>query len=118
MTSFITARLCKAQFLADKIVMIKPLSDHILLEPLREEKKKGGIILPDTVDKERPEKGKVVAVGPGKLINPPTGGGKRVPIELKKGQIVLFKKYGPDEIKIDDKEYLIAREEDILAILE
>ncbi|MDP3697104.1 MAG: co-chaperone GroES [Candidatus Taylorbacteria bacterium] len=93
---------------------IQPLSDHILLEPLREEKKKGGIILPDTVDKERPEKGKVIAVGPGKLDKD----GKRVPMEVKKGQIVLFKKYGPDEIKIDDKEYLIAREEDILAILE
>ena len=93
--------------------MIKPLSDHILLEPVREEKKKGGIILPDTVNKERPEKAKVVAVGPGKLNKD----GKRVPIEVKKGQVVLFKKYGPDEIKIDDKEYLIAREEDILAVL-
>ena len=94
--------------------MIKPLSDHILLEPLREERKKGGIILPDTIDKERPEKGKVIAVGPGKLNKD----GKRVPIEVKKGQTVLFKKYGPDEIKIDNKEYLIAREEDILAILD
>jgi len=98
--------------------MIKPLSDHILLEPMREERKKGGIILPDTVDKERPEKGKIIATGPGKLINSPAGEGKRVPMEVKKGQVVLFKKYGPDEIKIDDKEYLIAREEDILAIIE
>ena len=94
--------------------MIKPLSDHILLEPVREEKKRGGIILPDTVDKERPEKGKVVAVGPGKLDKD----GKRVAVEVKKGQMVLFKKYGPDEIKIDDKEYLIAREEDILAVID
>ncbi|OGN07665.1 MAG: co-chaperone GroES [Candidatus Yanofskybacteria bacterium RIFCSPHIGHO2_02_FULL_38_22b] len=93
--------------------MIKPLSDHVLLEPIREEKKKGGIILPDTVDKERPEKGKVVAVGPGKLNKE----GKRIPPEVKKGQVVLFKKYGPDEIRVDDKEYLIAREEDILAVL-
>ena len=68
---------------------IKPLSDHILLEPLREEKKKGGIILPDTVDKERPEKAKVIAVGPGKINED----GKRVPIDLKRGQTVLFKKY-------------------------
>ena len=105
--------------------MIKPLSDHILLEPVREEKKRGGIILPDTVDKERPERGKVIAVGPGKWINSPIGEGKRVPIEVKKGQVVLFKKYGPDEIKIpagrtggDDKEYLIAREEDILAVID
>lgn len=94
--------------------MIKPLSDHLLLEPLREEKKKGGIILPDTVDKERPEKGKVVAVGPGRVDKD----GKRVPMEVKKGQIVLFKKYGPDEIKVGEKEYLIAREEDILAIID
>lgn len=94
--------------------MVKPLSDHVLLEPLREEKKKGGIILPETVDKERPEKGKIIATGPGKLDKD----GKRVPMEVKKGQIVLFKKYGPDEIKVDDKEYLIAREEDILATLD
>lgn len=94
--------------------MIKPLSDHLLLEPLREEKKKGGIILPDTVDKERPEKAKVIAVGPGKMGKD----GKRIPSEIKKGQVVLFKKYGPDEIKVDDKEYLIAREEDILAIID
>ena len=93
--------------------MIKPLSDHILLEPFREEKKKGGIILPDTIDKERPQKGKVIAVGSGKLDNE----GRRIPLEIKKGQVVLFKKYGPDEIKLDDKEYLIAREEDILAVL-
>jgi len=92
---------------------IKPLSDHVLLEPLREEKKKGGIILPDTVDKERPEKGKVLAVGPGKVKD-----GKIVPMEVEKGDIVLFTKYGPSEIKVDDKEYLIAREEDILAILD
>ena len=94
--------------------MIKPLSDHILLEPVREERKKGGIILPDTVDKERPEKGRIVAVGPGKLDKD----GKRTPMEVKKGQVVLFKKYGPDEIKVDEKEYLIAREEDILAVLD
>lgn len=86
----------------------------MLLEPLREERKKGGIILPDTVDKERPEKGKVISVGPGRLDKD----GKRIPLEVKKGQVVLFKKYGPDEIKVDDKEYLIAREEDILAIID
>ena len=94
--------------------MIKPLSDHILVEPLKEEKKKGGIILPDTVDKERSEKGKVIATGPGKFDKD----GKRIPMEVKKGQTILFKKYSPDEIKIDNKEYLIVREEDILAILE
>lgn len=93
---------------------IKPLGDRVLIEPIKEEKKKGGIILPDTIDKERPEKGKVVAVGAGKKDY----NGKLMPMNVKKGDVVLFTKYGPNEIKIDEKEYLIAREEDILAILE
>ncbi|MBI4120108.1 MAG: co-chaperone GroES [Parcubacteria group bacterium] len=93
---------------------IRPLGDRVLLEPIREEKRKGGIILPETVDKERPERGKVVAVGPGKKDE----NGKLIPLNVKKGDKVLFTKYGPNEIKIDDKEYLIAREEDILAIIE
>ena len=80
---------------------------------MREEKKKGGIILPETVDKERPEKGKVIAVGPGKIGED----GKRRPLEVKKGDVVLFTKYGPNEIKVDGKEYLIAKEDDILAII-
>ena len=92
---------------------IRPLRDQVLLEPLREEHKKGGIILPETVSKERPEKGKVIAVGPGKTVD-----GKLVPMGLKKGDHVLFTKYGPNEIKVDEKEYLICREEDILAIIE
>ena len=93
---------------------IKPLGDRVIIEPLYEEKKKGGIILPETVDKERPEKGRVVAVGPGRLDE----NGKKVPMSVKKGDKVLFTKYGPDEIKIDGKEYLIAKEENILAIIE
>ena len=93
---------------------IKPLSGHILIEPLKEEKKKGGIILPETVEKERSEKGKVIAVGPGKIGDE----GKRIAPEVKKGDVVLFSKYGPNEIKINGKEYLIAKEEDILAIIE
>ena len=92
----------------------KPLGDRVLIEPLREEKKKGGIILPETIDKERPEQGKIIAVGPGKKDE----NGKLMPINVKKGDKVLFTKYGPNEIKIDDKEYLIAREEDILAVIE
>ena len=92
---------------------IKPLRDQVLLEPFKEERKKGAIILPETVQKERPEKAKVVAVGPGKMVD-----GKLVPLSLKKGDLVLFTKYGPSEIKVDEKEYLIAREEDILAIIE
>jgi chaperonin GroES len=94
---------------------IKPLSDHILIEPIApEEKSKGGIFLPESVEKERPEQGKIVAVGPGrKLIS-----GKIIPMNVQVGDKVLFTKYGPNEIKIDNKEYLIAKEEDILAIIE
>lgn len=94
--------------------MLKPLSDHVVIERLKEETKKGSIILPETVNKERPEQGKVVAVGPGKLDD----NGKRVALEVKKGDIVVFTKYGPNEVKIDGKEYLVARQEDILAIVE
>jgi len=93
---------------------LKPLSDHVAIESIVEEKKKGGIILPDTVEKERSEKGKVVAVGAGKLDKD----GKRIPVQVKKGDIVLFTKYSPNEVKVDGKEYLIIKEEDILAILE
>jgi chaperonin GroES len=93
---------------------IRPLGDRVLIEPLREEKKKGGIILPDTVEKERPQEGKVIAVGPGRIDD----NGKKIPMNVKKGDRVLFTKYGPSEIKVDDKEYLIAREDDILAVIE
>ena len=93
---------------------IKPLSDRVLIEPLKEEKRKGGIILPDTVTKERPQEGLVISVGPGKLDDD----GKRIAMTVKKGDKVLFTKYGPNEIKIDDKEYLIAREDDIMGIIE
>ena len=94
---------------------IKPLADHIVIEPItKEEKTKSGILLPETAEKERPEQGKVIAVGSGKK----SPEGKIIPLEVQVGQTVLFTKYVPNEIKIDDKEYLIAREEDILAILE
>lgn len=94
---------------------IKPLSDHILIEPTpQEEKTKTGILLPDTAEKERPEQGKVIAVGPGKK----NSSGKIFSLEVKKGDAVLFTKYGPSEIKVNNKEYLIAKEEDILAVLE
>ncbi len=94
---------------------IKPLSDHILIEPIKEEEKtKAGIFLPETASKEKSEEGKVIAVGPGKK----TEEGKIVPVSVKPGDRVLFQKYGPSEIKVDGKEYLIAREEDILAIIE
>ena len=94
--------------------IVKPLSGHVVIEPLKEEKKKSGIILPDTVEKEKSEKGKVIAVGPGKMGED----GKRMPMELKKGNVVVFTKYGTNEVKVGGKEYLIAREEDILAILD
>ncbi len=94
---------------------IKPLADNILIEPLeQEEQTKGGILLPKTAEKDRPEQGKVVAVGPGKKDSD----GKTIPMEVKQGDKVLFTKYGPNDIKVDDKEYLIAKQEDILAILE
>ena len=94
---------------------IKPLSDHVLIEPIKEEEKtENGIILPKTAEKEKPEQGRVIAIGPGKR----TEEGKIIPVSVKPGQKVLFTKYGPNEIKVDNKEYLIAKEEDILAILE
>lgn len=93
---------------------LRPLSDHVVVETIVEEKKKGGIILPDTVEKERSEKGKVIAIGLGKLDKD----GKRISMEVKKGDVVLFTKYSPNEVKVDGKEYLIIKEEDILAILE
>lgn len=94
---------------------IKPLSNHILIEPVKaEEKTKAGILLPEIVDKDKSEQGKVIAVGPGKKDK----NGKVTPMDIKPGDIVLFSKYGPNEIKVDNKEYLIAEEKDILAILE
>jgi chaperonin GroES len=93
---------------------IKPLGDRVLVEPLEQaEMKKGGIIIPDSA-KEKPQEGKVIEVGPGKV----TEDGKRIPMNVKKGQRVLMPKYGGSEIKIDDKDYQIVREDDILAILE
>ena len=105
---------CRLFFARITKIVLKPLSDHVVIEPLREEKKKGGIILPDTVEKEKTEKGKVIATGPGKLNDD----GKRIPLEVKKGDVVLITKYGPNDIKVDGKEYLIVREDDILAIID
>lgn len=94
---------------------IKPLSNHIFLEALGEEKTtKSGIVLPETSEKEKPVKGKVSAVGPGKLNDK----GERLAMSVKVDDVVLFKKYGPDEIEIEGKKYLVGDEEDILAILE
>ncbi len=93
----------------------KPLSNHLFIEPLAEEAvTKSGIVLPDTAEKEKPMQGAVIAVGPGKLNDK----GERVPMSVKVGDKVLFKKYGPDEIEIEKKKYLVGDEDDILAILE
>ena len=94
---------------------IKPISDHILIEPIKEEEKtKTGIFLPETASKERSEEGKVIAVGSGKRNEK----GEIIPVSVKVGDKVLFTKYGPNEIKVDGKEYLIASEADILAVIE
>ena len=93
---------------------IRPLHDRILVERLEEkEVKKGGIIIPDTA-KEKPQEAKVIAVGNGKVNEE----GKKIPLDVKAGDKILFGKYSGSEVKIDDKEYLILREEDVLAILE
>ena len=93
---------------------IKPLQDRILVKRLEEKEiKKGGIIIPDTA-KEKPQEGEVIAVGPGKV----TDDGKRQPMEVKAGDKILFGKYSGSEVKLDDEEYLIMREEDVLGILQ
>lgn len=94
---------------------LKPLHDHVIIKPMAEDEvTKAGIVLPDTVDKEKPEKGEVIAVGPGKLLD----NGQISPMAVKVGDKVMFKKYSPDEIKIDEEEYLIISESDILGVLE
>jgi len=93
---------------------LKPLSDRVIIEAMpQEEKTKSGIVLPETADKEKPEQGKVIAIGPGRILSD----GKKAPMTVEVGDKVVFKKYGPDEVKIGDKEYLIVSEEDILAII-
>jgi chaperonin GroES len=93
---------------------IKPLNDRVLVLRIEEEEKtSGGLIIPDTA-KEKPQEGKVVAVGPGKLDDD----GKRIPLDVKKNDRVLFGKYAGNEIKIDGVEHLIMREDDILGVIE
>lgn len=93
----------------------KPLSNHIFLEPLEDEKiTKSGIVLPETASKERPTRGKILAVGEGKRNE----NGEIIPMSVKVGDVVLFKKYGPDEIEIEGKKYLVGEEEDVLAIIQ
>ena len=95
---------------------IIPLGDKVLVKPMTEEegkKTKSGIIIPETIDKEKPEQGKVIAVGQGRMNDE----GKILPMKVKVGDTVLFSKYGPDEIKIDGEEYFILSEGSILAVI-
>jgi len=94
------------------LTVLKPLSDRIVVKASeKEEVTKGGIVLPDTA-KEKPQKGEVIAVGPGKVLD----NGKVVPMEVKVGDKVLFAKYGGTEVKVDGEEYIILRQDDVLAI--
>jgi chaperonin GroES len=94
--------------------VIRPLGERVVVKPLpTEEKTKSGIVLPDTA-KEKPQEGEVIAVGNGRLLD----SGQRVPIDLKVGDKVLYSKYAGNEVKIDDVEYLILREMDILGVIE
>jgi chaperonin GroES len=96
---------------AKTTTQIKPLADRVLVKPLKkDEVTKGGILIPDTA-KERPQEGEVVAVGPGKVGDD----GKRIAMELKKGDKVLYAKFAGSEVKLDGEEYLVLRESDILA---
>ncbi|HEU5191986.1 MAG TPA: co-chaperone GroES [Methylomirabilota bacterium] len=93
---------------------VRPLHDRILVKRIEEgEVRKGGIIIPDTA-KEKPQEGKVIAAGNGKVSED----GKRIPLDVKAGDKILFGKYSGSEVKVDDEEYLILREEDVLAIIE
>lgn len=92
-------------------IKLQPMADRLVVKPIQtEEKTKSGIYLPDTA-KEKPQEGKVVAVGPGRV----TDEGKRIPMDIEVGDIVIYAKYGGSEIKIDDEELIIMRESDILA---
>ena len=92
-------------------IKLKPLADRLVVKPIeREEVTRGGIVLPDTV-KERPQEGEILAVGPGKLSDD----GKRIAMDVKVGDTVVYAKYGGTEIKIDDEDLVILRESDILA---
>ena len=97
------------------MVNLKPLGDRVIVKPLssKEEARRSGIILPDTVDKEKPEQGEIMAIGQGRLLE----NGQRTIMSVKVGDKILFKKYAPDEIKVDGQEYLVLSESEILAVL-
>ncbi len=93
---------------------LRPLSDHLVVKPITEEKLASGIIIPDTAGKERPERGEVIAVGPGRTLE----NGSRSAMEVKVGEKVVFKKYSPDEIKLGNEKLLVIRAEDVMAVIE
>lgn len=94
---------------------LKPVGNHLVLKPVDQETTTAsGIIIPETVDKERPEKGEVLAVGPGKMQE----NGQRAPIDVTVGQTVIFKKYAPDEFEINGEKFLIITAEDVMAVIE
>lgn len=96
-------------------MILKPLGDHIIVKPLsNEEVTKAGIVIPDTVDKDRPERGEVIAVGPGRVLD----NGSRSPMEVSVGQKVVFKKYAPEEIKLDGQSFLVINISEVIAIIE
>ncbi len=97
------------------INQLKPLGDRVIVKPItQEEKTQSGIIIPDTANKEKPEQGEVLAVGPGEM----TEKGERIPMEIQVGQKVVFTKYSPSEIEIDNEDLLVIKQKDILAIIE
>jgi chaperonin GroES len=92
---------------------VQPLANRVFIEPVSQEKQtKSGIVLPESTTGEKPMMGKIIAVGPGKVDD-----GKRIPMSVKIGDTVLFKKYGPDEVEIEGKKYLVGDEDDILAVV-
>ncbi|MFA5935954.1 MAG: co-chaperone GroES [Patescibacteria group bacterium] len=96
-------------------MQLRPLGDRVIVKPaVKEEMTKSGLIIPDTASKERPEQGEVIAVGPGRMLE----NGSRAAVNLKVGDKIVFKKYAPDEVKIDETEYLVISESDVMAVVE
>lgn len=100
--------------MSQNALKIRPLSDRIVVEPKETESKTaGGIVIPDTADKDKPVEGKVIAIGTGKYID-----GKLQPLQVKVGDVILFGKYAGTNIKLSEKEYLVMREEDVMGVID
>lgn len=93
---------------------LRPIGDHLVVKPITEEKLASGIIIPDTAGKERPERGEVVAVGPGRQLE----NGTRSEMPIKVGDKIIFKKYAPDEVKLGQDKILVVRLDDVIAVIE